>query len=81
MPVNSSELVGFSCTDATSDVGSTVATVTTNGGTMDDQSDDTGGLDDEEVVFHVPVEMQAGVWANWARISESDHAFGESAPV
>ena len=43
---------------------------------MDDHGDDTGSLDDEEeVVIHVPVEMQAGVWANWARISESDHEF------
>ena len=44
-------------------------------------SEDEGHTDDdEEVIIHVPVEMQAGVWANWARISESDHSFGESPP-
>jgi hypothetical protein len=36
--------------------------------------------DDEEVIITVPVEMQAGVWANWARVNEGDHAFGEPPP-
>jgi hypothetical protein len=26
----------------------------------------------------VPADMQAGVWANWGAINESDHAFLES---
>jgi hypothetical protein len=43
---------------------------------MDDHTDDTGGLDDEdEVIITVPVEMQAGVWANWAVVNESEHEF------
>jgi hypothetical protein len=33
---------------------------------------------DDEVIITVPVEMQAGVWANWARVNEGDHAFRES---
>ena len=37
-----------------------------------------GTGDDDEVIIHVPAEMQAGVWANWAVVSESDHAFRES---
>ena len=31
-----------------------------------------------EVIITVPADMQAGVWANWAAISESDNAFRES---
>ena len=30
-----------------------------------------------EVIITVPADMQAGVWANWAAINESDHAFRE----
>lgn len=30
---------------------------------------------DEEVIINVPADMQAGVWANWAVINESDHEF------
>ena len=31
--------------------------------------------DDDEVIITVPADMQAGVWANWAAINESDHEF------
>ena len=36
---------------------------------------DEGNEDDDEVIITVPVEMQAGVWANWARVNEGDHEF------
>ena len=39
--------------------------------------DDTEGHDDE-VIITVPADMQAGVWANWAAINESDNAFDQS---
>jgi hypothetical protein len=42
---------------------------------MDDHTEGNG--DDDEVIITVPVEMQAGVWANWARVNEGDHAFPE----
>ena len=29
---------------------------------------------DDEVIITVPADMQAGVWANWGAISESDHS-------
>ena len=44
---------------------------------MDDHTEDSGDPEDE-VIITVPVEMQAGVWANWARVNEGDHAFPES---
>ena len=31
--------------------------------------------EEEEVIITVPVDQQAGVWANWAAINESDHEF------
>ena len=31
--------------------------------------------DDDEVIITVPADMQAGVWANWGVINESDHEF------
>ena len=31
--------------------------------------------EDEEVIITVPADMQAGVWANWAAINESDRGF------
>ena len=34
-----------------------------------------GGDEDDEVIITVPADMQAGVWANWAAINESDHEF------
>ena len=37
-----------------------------------------GNGDDDEVIITVPADMQAGVWANWAAINESDHEFRES---
>jgi hypothetical protein len=30
---------------------------------------------DDEIIINVPPEHQAGVWANWAALSESDHEF------
>ena len=33
-----------------------------------------------EVIITVPADMQAGVWANWARINEGDNASDESPP-
>jgi hypothetical protein len=39
---------------------------------------DEGNRDDDEVIITVPADMHAGVWANWAVINESDHAFRES---
>jgi hypothetical protein len=33
---------------------------------------------DDEIIITVPADMQAGVWANWGAINESDHAFLES---
>jgi hypothetical protein len=38
-------------------------------------SGDEGTGDDDDVIITVPVEMQAGVWANWARVNEGDHEF------
>jgi hypothetical protein len=32
-------------------------------------------IPDDEVIITVPADMQAGVWANWAAINESDNAF------
>jgi hypothetical protein len=29
----------------------------------------------DEVIITVPADMQAGVWANWGAINESDHEF------
>jgi hypothetical protein len=37
-------------------------------------------LPDDEVIITVPADMQAGVWANWGAINESDNAFRESLP-
>ena len=36
--------------------------------------------EEEEVIITVPVDQQAGVWANWAAVNESDNAFSESPP-
>ena len=38
---------------------------------MAEEPDDT----EDEVFITVPADMQAGVWANWARVNESDHEF------
>jgi hypothetical protein len=35
---------------------------------------------DDEVIITVPADQQAGVWANWAAINESDNAFVQSSP-
>ena len=43
-------------------------------------ADEGDGDDDDEVIITVPVDQQAGVWANWAAVNESDHAFGEPPP-
>ena len=32
-------------------------------------------IPDDEVIITVPADMQAGVWANWGAINESDHEF------
>ena len=49
---------------------------------MNDDDDDGDGdgepVPDDEVIITVPADMQAGVWANWAAINESDNAFRES---
>ena len=37
--------------------------------------EDTDPDPDDEVIITVPAEMQAGVWANWARVNEGDHEF------
>ena len=41
---------------------------------MSDDYDDH--LPEDEVVITVPADQQAGVWANWAAVNESDHTFG-----
>ena len=37
--------------------------------------EDTDPDPDDEVIITVPADMQAGVWANWGVINESDHEF------
>ena len=44
----------------------------------DDGDGDGEPVPDDEVIITVPADMQAGVWANWAAINESDNAFRES---
>jgi hypothetical protein len=52
--------------------GRTVAHRQHEGNTM--SADEEDG-DDDKVIITVPADMQAGVWANWARINEGDNAF------
>ena len=44
----------------------------------DDGDGDGEPVPDDEVIITVPADMQAGVWANWAAINESDNALRES---
>jgi hypothetical protein len=38
-------------------------------------STDDDENEEEEVIITVPVDQQAGVWANWAAVNESEHEF------